>query len=1554
MKVKKKEYIDLKKNKEKKICKLFKTISNIKKNRKKIFIDNANYIRKGKNININNLFFNNMIILLIIIIILILFPVCLSKKNELRKLNLISEITITIKGDGIQYILSNETIVLNDKAYIFGEIPTEILVNGSPINYTGKVVNSLINEDNNITMKWDEQITDCTAMFYGLSNIIYIDFSKFDSSKVTDMKCMFYDCTSLTSINFYNFNTSSVVNMNSMFYGCNSLEYLDLNIFDTSSVTNMEKMFSNCNGLKSLYIDNFRTKKVTKMSNMFNGCRSLLSLNLKSFDTSSVSEMSCLFYNCNSLTSLNLKNFNTSSILWMDSMFFGCMNLKSLNLKNFNTSLIAWMNGVFSYCYSLEFLDVSSFDTSKVIRMDSMFRECRSLKFLNLKSFDTSSVTRMDNMFRGSFSLISLNLSNFDTSKVDQIQNMFEGCKSLISLDLRNFDTSSVVNETNIFSECNKTLLYCINGVKASKIMVGLSSFNNSNCSDNCFIYSPSQLIVEKTKCIDFCSNDNIYRFEYNNLCYESCPSGTHNSSEKEFLCEEDLICENYYNYNYTDCLDKIPEGYYLNDSALKTIDKCNIKCKECTFESTKSNLCISCNNNENYFSIVNESSNSNSFVNCYNQEFDGFYLDINESVYKPCYSACKKCNELGDKDDNKCIECYSNFTLNNANCYEIYKYNNETIISDIELSSDNSLNDSTYTGLNTIIFSDDTLIINSTNIKISDSIPNNLNDTDSTEKSLDNITSIIDDIDSTEKSSDNITNILDETDSTEKSSDIISNILEGTAITEKISDSISNILEGTDTSEKISDSITNILDNIDITEKISDSIPNNLNDTDSTEKSSDNITNIIDDIDSTEKSSDIISNIIDGTDTTEKTSDIISNILDDTDSTEKTSDIISNILDNIDSTEKTSDSITNNLDDTDRTEKTSDSITNILNGTDNNENNNKLNNLSDYITNEFYNDEVSNNKAINKFVNELITSNNISNKSVYFYEINLDKNELKSYSNITFIDFPKETKKFLIKQFNLDEEKDKIYILIIDTLKTELKSATSDYYYKFVLDNGTELNLSNIDENFYFDIYVPLLDLIVSNFNYSIHFVEQGYDIYDKKGSFYNDICSSAFINESDITLDDRKKDIYPNNVTLCKENCEYKSINIEEKRIICECNLNLNSNITKEYDNFLKEENEDDGNFFSYLLDNINYKIFKCFKLLIFDNMKKNYAFYGILFILFIMLINNIIFCFYGIPNIRRLMNKHIPTKQKVYNDLVRELRKRKNIQKYNNLPTKYKKRKTCINTIYIERKTRKNRTNTTRFKKGKNLELVNSSDNKMIGRNSEHNKLKKVLTKEEDFDDLPFTQAIRKDKRGFLKIFISVLMQKIDIVNLIFGNHKVKIILIYQYILSLLIDFFFNAFLYSDDIVSQKYHNNGKLDFIATMSLSLASNIITSIICNYFNFSKGVEERLEQIMDIKREFNYLYALNMFIKVLKIRVFNYMLIEIIFISFSFYYILIFCIVYNNSQISLLVNYIISLLESLIASIVISLIIVITRKIGIIYLNNTIYNTSKYINDNF
>ena len=370
----------------------------------------------------------------------------------------------------------------------------------------------------------------------------------------------------------------------------------------------------------------------------------------------------------------------------------------------------------------------------------------------------------------------------------------------------------------------------------------------------------------------------------------------------------------------------------------------------------------------------------------------------------------------------------------------------------------------------------------------------------------------------------------------------------------------------------------------------------------------------------------------------------------------------------------------------------------------------------------------------------------------------------------------------------------------------------------------------------------------------------------------------------------------------------------------------------------------------------------------MLSFSNLKNNYAFYLIIFIAFLTLITNICFCLFGIKNIRAISLKNYPSEKKVKKDYIEELKRLEKKEK--------EKDKKFTANIKKDKKRKKNNN----FKKSKindkiysyksrqsnkTLDISNSSNNKMsinimiqpqinIYNNIKIEDSKNILEKNEDLNELPFSQAIYKDKRNFFQIFMSVIVQKLELINLIFGENKIKIILVYQYILSLIIDLFFNTFLYSDEIVSNKYHNNGKLALIASLTISLASNIITAIICNYLNFSKGLEERLEQIIDIKNEFNYLYAVQLFIKVIKIRVFLYFIVELFIISLSFYYIAIFCIVYNKSQISLLINYLISLLESLITSLIISMIIVITRKIGIIHTNNRLYNTSKYINNNF
>ena len=108
------------------------------------------------------------------------------------------------------------------------------------------------------------------------------------------------------------------------------------------------------------------------------------------------------------------------------------------------------------------------------------------------------------------------------------------------------------------------------------------------------------------------------------------------------------------------------------------------------------------------------------------------------------------------------------------------------------------------------------------------------------------------------------------------------------------------------------------------------------------------------------------------------------------------------------------------------------------------------------------------------------------------------------------------------------------------------------------------------------------------------------------------------------------------------------------------------------------------------------------------------------------------------------------------------------------------------------------------------------------------------------------------------------------------------------------------------------------------------------------------------MDDILLIRKENKYLYAFKKFLKYIKLRMIIFIIVEIIIMFCSFYYISIFCIVYSKSQLSLLINYLSSLLEKIIKSIVVIIVIIITRKIGINFKNLYFFNISKYIDKYF
>ena len=558
-----------------------------------------------------------------------------------------------------------------------------------------------------------------------------------------------------------------------------------------------------------------------------------------------------------------------------------------------------------------------------------------------------------------------------------------------------------------------------------------------------------------------------------------------------------------------------------------------------------------------------------------------------------------------------------------------------------------------------------------------------------------------------------------------------------------------------------------------------------------------------------------------------------------------------------------------------------------------------------------------------------------------------------------------------LIKSKYSLSSNEKIIIKISENENDDLDSSaspTKDYNYEFFLENGTKLEINDIEEGINIDVYVPITDLDLAKFDIAKKFAEKGYDIYDINSAFYTDFCTPASINGNDITLEDRKKDIYPKNITLCKSNCVYKGINYEERRVICSCNLNSDINKT----NSNQEDNED---FVTYFIDYINYRLFLCYKLFFNKyNLAHSYAFFIILAIFIIIQIINIIYLKYSLQKLKEFFINETPLKDKLNKEIISELISFNDSNHSNIISNPKKKKKGKDKNSDGEKlneRTRNKKKPKGKIKsKSEKILLFNAlksdnyniqSEEELTGKNTD-NKIKEtairnneeIVNKENNINELPFSKAIKVDQRNIFIMFYSFLIEKLDIISIICTDDKLKIIIIEEYILSLLINFFFNALLYSDDVVSNKYHNNGELDFIVSLILSILSNVVTSFIAYYINYSKGIEERINLILEMKNNLPYFRNIKRILSYLKYKFICFFISQIIIIATCIYYVVIFCVKYRYSQISLVVNYCYSFIESIITSFAITTLILITRKIGLSCSNKEFYNASKYINNKF
>jgi len=152
------------------------------------------------------------------------------------------------------------------------------------------------------------------------------------------------------------------------------------------------------------------------------------------------------------------------------------------------------------------------------------------------------------------------------------------------------------------------------------------------------------------------------------------------------------------------------------------------------------------------------------------------------------------------------------------------------------------------------------------------------------------------------------------------------------------------------------------------------------------------------------------------------------------------------------------------------------------------------------------------------------------------------------------------------------------------------------------------------------------------------LNFSSLGYDIFNKKDPFYNEICTVfSSDDDTDVLLIERRAKYYKYSIIFCESGCDYSGYNPKTKLVKCKCEVKnkINTNI-----NVIGFQKNNISSFFD-IKTYMNIEVLKCYKLLFCKNgFIKNYGNYIILLMIFIYLIIMILFYLKYKKNITKLI--------------------------------------------------------------------------------------------------------------------------------------------------------------------------------------------------------------------------------------------------------------------------------------------------------------------------
>ena len=388
----------------------------------------------------------------------------------------------------------------------------------------------------------------------------------------------------------------------------------------------------------------------------------------------------------------------------------------------------------------------------------------------------------------------------------------------------------------------------------------------------------------------------------------------------------------------------------------------------------------------------------------------------------------------------------------------------------------------------------------------------------------------------------------------------------------------------------------------------------------------------------------------------------------------------------------------------------------------------------------------------------------------------------------------------------------------------------------------------------------------------------EEGIDVFNANDSFFNDICYPYKKNGTDIILKDRRIDFYQN-VTLCENNCEYKGINYETKRIQCDCQTKVIMNIESP----VKEEVQNNNKKYYNTIASSNIYVTKCYKLSV-RNLMFNIGFWYMLTVIVFQVMSLIFLLGLNLNRLYTKLNKF--QKSNPPNESNFQKDEEDFFEKYLNIKNNYNE-----NSNYnFENSDEHIKTISTSYEKSDNKEEMCKTQlfqgNRIIDELYIHHPV--------DIDNYPFYLAIMHDQRNIFFIFWKIIREKHIFLRSIFVKSKYELvslnICMFLFYMGLL--FSLNAIFYTDSSISKRYHNEGKLPQIENMLRSLYSFLISFILLKFVSFLKFYAPIFDTlIQEVKNVTTLGKYFNKSIQIVKRKLVLFYFTIIIFSLFYLYY---------------------------------------------------------------